>query len=77
MDEETKDQDMVDLTAEGELSNIEEPADPHTQEEAEELFIEALIVRNQTGELNIIQEVIQAILDIGGEVTESSTLYTG
>jgi hypothetical protein len=73
-EEETKDQDMVDLTENGALPNtervplnIEEPADPYTQEEAEEHFIEALIERNQNGELNTIQEVSQAILDIGGE----------
>jgi hypothetical protein len=74
-DEETQDQDMVALTenevlpnTEGALLNIEEPADPYTQEEAtEEQFIEALIERNRNGELDTIQEVIQAILDIGGE----------
>ena len=33
----------------------------------EEHFIQALMVRNQDGKLDSVQEVIQAILDIGGE----------
>ncbi len=40
------------------------------QDENEEHFIEALIERNRNGELNTLQEVIQAILDIGGEALE-------
>ncbi len=35
-DEETQDQDMVDLTENEALLNIEEPADPYTQEEVRE-----------------------------------------
>ena len=73
-DDETQDQDMVDLTAEGDLSNIEEPADPHTQEEAEELFIEALVLRNQNGELNTIPDIVRAILEIGGEAISDDGL---
>ena len=73
-DDETQDQDMSDPTAEGDLSNIEESADPHTQEEAEELFMEALIVRNQNGELNTIEEVVRAIFEIGGEAISDDGL---
>jgi hypothetical protein len=62
-DVETQDQDM-----------IEEPADPYTQEEAEEHFIQALVERSQNGELNTIEEVIQAILDIGGEAIRDEGL---
>ncbi len=54
-EDETKDQDMVDLTKAGALPETEEvsmsiaePADPYTQEEAEELFIQALVERSQT-----------------------------
>ena len=63
----SKDQDMVDLTENEASANIEEPAEPYNQEENEEHFIEALIERNQNGELNTVEEVIQAILDIGGQ----------
>jgi hypothetical protein len=80
-EEETKDQDMVDLTESGALPDteevfmsIEEPADPYTQEEAEELFIQALVERNQNGELNTVEEVIQAIFDIGGEALKDEGL---
>ena len=66
-DEGSIDQDMVDLTENEAPSNIEEPAEPYNQEENEEHFIEALIERNQSGELNTLEEVTQAILDIGGE----------
>ena len=80
-EDETKDQDMVDLTKGGALSSteevsmsIEEPADPYTQEEAEEHFIQALVERSQNGELNTVDEVIQAILDIGGEAISDEGL---
>ena len=60
---------MVDLTEDETLaqesSNVGNP--PFTQEENEEHFIEALMMRNQNGELDTIQNVIQAILEIGGE----------
>ena len=58
---------MVDLTENEASANIEEPAEPVNQEENEEQFIEALIERNQNGELSTVEEVIQAILDIGGQ----------
>ncbi len=65
--EQEEDQDMVDLTENEGASNNQELPEPFNQEEAEEHFIEALIERNQNGELSTLQEVIQAILDIGGE----------
>ena len=58
---------MVDLTENEGASNNQELPEPLNLEEHEEHFIEALIERNQNGELNTVQEVIQAILDIGGE----------
>ena len=63
----SKDQDMVDLTEDEATANIGEPNEPFTQEENEEHFIEALMMRNQNEKLGSVQEVIQAILDIGGE----------
>ncbi len=45
-DEESKDQDMVDLTENERASNNEELPEPYNQEESEEHFIEALIERN-------------------------------
>ena len=54
-DEGSKDQDMVDLTENEASANIEEPAEPVNQEENEEHFIEALIERNQNGELNTLR----------------------
>jgi hypothetical protein len=72
---------MVDLTENEALSNIEralnneELPEPYNQEENEEHFIEALIERNQNGELNTIQEVIQAILDISPSLPALHTNY--
>ncbi len=66
-DEESKDQDMADLTENEGASNNQELPEPYNQEENEEHFIEALIERNQSGESNTLQEVTQVILDIGGE----------
>ena len=64
----SKDQDMVDLTEDGATANVGDPSESSTQEEDEEHFIEALMMRNQDGKLDSVQEVIQAILDIGGKL---------
>ncbi len=49
--EETKDQDMVDLTENEGASNNEELPEPYNQEKNEEHFIETLIERNQNGRM--------------------------
>ena len=62
---------MVDLTEDGATANVGDPSESFTQEENEEHFIETLMMRNQDGKLDSVQEVIQAILDIGGGSSKS------
>ena len=45
----SKDQDMVDLTEDEATANVGDPSESSTQEEDEEHFIEALMMRNQDG----------------------------
>jgi hypothetical protein len=68
--EEQKDDNRVDLTNDEENPNLEDIVDRFSLEEQEELFIETLIERNQNGELDSLEEVMKAILDIGGESLE-------
>jgi hypothetical protein len=68
--EEQKDENMVDLTDNEGNPDLEDIVDRFSQEEREELFIETLIERNQNGELDSLEEVMKAILDIGGESLE-------
>ncbi len=65
--EEQKDENMVDLTDEEGNPELEDDLDRFSLEENEEQFIEALIERNQKGELNSLEEVIKAIHDIGDD----------
>jgi hypothetical protein len=69
--EEQKDENMVDLTDNEGNPDLEDIVDRFSQEEREELFIETLIERNQNGELDSVEEVMKAILDIGGESLEA------
>jgi hypothetical protein len=65
--EEQKDENMVDLTDNEEIPDLEDVLDQFSLEEREELFIEALVERNQKVELNSLEEVIKAIHDIGDD----------
>jgi hypothetical protein len=68
--EEQKDDNIVDLTNNEGNPDLEDIVDRFSLEEREELFIETLIERNQNGELGSLEEVMKAILDIGGESLE-------
>ncbi len=65
--EEQNDENMVDLTDIEGNPELEDVLDQFSLEEREEQFIEALIERNQSGELNYLEDVIKAIHDIGAE----------
>jgi hypothetical protein len=65
--EEHKDDNMVDLANSVDSPELEDVIDRFSLEENEEQFIEALVERNQKGELNSLEDVIAAIHDIGAE----------
>ena len=65
--EEPKDDNMVDLADSDDNPDLNDMVDRLSLEENEEQFIEALVERNQKGELNSLEDVIAAIHDIGAE----------